>query len=133
MISRRLFIGMLAVLPAMTALAGSRLRIAEITTMQGDFDTANLRYKCTERFSAGFTDWRGVFGTDLSNRISTGADLSEKSLEDLCRQLQAIPNPVIRPTRRIVSPQEYQAIMRARDNERIRNWFERLWRRVMAA
>lgn len=134
MISRRRFVGMLAVLPAVTALAGFPLRLPKATTAGTDFDTANLRYKCTERYSAGFTDWKGVFGSaDFSNRISTGADLSEKSLEDLIKQMGDVSKYVVRPTRGIVSPEEYHRIMRARDRERIRNWFERLWARIMPA
>ena len=31
--------------------------------MEGDFETGNVRYKVSERYSFGFTDWRGVFGT----------------------------------------------------------------------
>jgi hypothetical protein len=29
----------------------------------GDFDTSNLKYKGYQRFSAGWTDWRGAFGS----------------------------------------------------------------------
>ena len=29
----------------------------------GDFDTGNLKYKAQERYSVGWTDWRGVFGS----------------------------------------------------------------------
>lgn len=32
--------------------------------VEGDFETGNLRYKCRERYSFGFTDWRGVFGSE---------------------------------------------------------------------
>jgi len=32
--------------------------------MEGDFETGNVRYKVRERYSFGFTDWRGVFGTE---------------------------------------------------------------------
>jgi hypothetical protein len=28
-----------------------------------DFDTYNLKFKGYERYSAGWTDWRGLFGT----------------------------------------------------------------------
>jgi len=31
--------------------------------VEGDFDTGNLRYKKRERYSFGWTDWRGVAGT----------------------------------------------------------------------
>jgi hypothetical protein len=29
--------------------------------MEGDFETGNIRYKVRERYSFGWTDWRGVF------------------------------------------------------------------------
>lgn len=32
-------------------------------SMEGDFDTDSVRYKSTERYASGWTDWRGVFGT----------------------------------------------------------------------
>lgn len=31
--------------------------------MEGDFETGNMRYKARERFSFGFTDTRGIFGS----------------------------------------------------------------------
>ena len=31
--------------------------------MEGDFETGNIRYKSSERYSFGWTDWRGIFGT----------------------------------------------------------------------
>ena len=33
------------------------------TNMEGDFDTGNARYKARERYSFGFSDPRGIFGT----------------------------------------------------------------------
>jgi len=33
------------------------------TSMEGDFDTGNVRYKARERYVFGVSDWRGVFGT----------------------------------------------------------------------
>ena len=37
---------------------------APITTkMEGDFETGNVRYKSRERYSFGFSDWRGIFGS----------------------------------------------------------------------
>ena len=37
---------------------------APITTkMEGDFETGNVRYKSRERYSCGFSDWRGIFGS----------------------------------------------------------------------
>jgi Mu-like prophage major head subunit gpT len=32
-------------------------------TMDNDFDTDNAKYKATERFSFGYSDWRGIYGT----------------------------------------------------------------------
>ena len=32
--------------------------------IEGDFETGNVRYKVRERYSFGFTDWRGIFGTE---------------------------------------------------------------------
>jgi len=31
--------------------------------MEGDFETGNIRYKCSERYSFGWTDWRGMAGS----------------------------------------------------------------------
>ena len=31
--------------------------------MEGDFETGNVRYKARERYSFGFSDWRGIFGS----------------------------------------------------------------------
>ena len=36
------------------------------TTMEGDFDTGNVRYKARERYVFGFSDPRGVFGSDAT-------------------------------------------------------------------
>ena len=33
------------------------------TAMEGDFDTGNMRYKARERYSFGFSDWRGMYGS----------------------------------------------------------------------
>jgi hypothetical protein len=33
------------------------------TTMEGDFDTGNVRYKARERYVFGFSDPRGIFGS----------------------------------------------------------------------
>ena len=38
-------------------------RAAMKTAMEGDFDTGNVRYKARERYSFGFSDWRGMFGS----------------------------------------------------------------------
>ena len=33
------------------------------TAMEGDFETGNVRYKARERYSFGFSDPRGIFGS----------------------------------------------------------------------
>ena len=38
-------------------------RAAIKTAMEGDFDTGNMRYKARERYSFGFSDWRGMYGS----------------------------------------------------------------------
>ena len=39
------------------------MRRALEKTMEGDFETDSMRYKATERYIPGFTDWRAMFGT----------------------------------------------------------------------
>ena len=38
-------------------------RVAMRTGFEGDFDTGNVRYKARERYSFGFSDPRGIFGS----------------------------------------------------------------------
>tara|TARA_R110002012_G_scaffold73513_3_gene187280 strand:+ start:513 stop:1424 length:912 start_codon:yes stop_codon:yes gene_type:complete len=38
-------------------------RTAVRTSMEGDFDTGNVRYKARERYAFGFSDPRGIFGS----------------------------------------------------------------------
>ena len=33
------------------------------TGMEGDFESGNVRYKARERYSFGFSDWRGIYGS----------------------------------------------------------------------
>jgi hypothetical protein len=33
------------------------------TSMEGDFETGNVRYKARERYSFGWSDPRGIFGS----------------------------------------------------------------------
>ena len=39
-------------------------RVGIKTAFEGDFDTGNVRYKARERYSFGFSDWRGIFGSE---------------------------------------------------------------------
>ena len=34
------------------------------TKMEGDFETGNVRYKSRERYVFGFSDWRGLYGSN---------------------------------------------------------------------
>lgn len=38
-------------------------RVSIKTGFEGDFDTGNVRYKARERYSFGFSDFRGIFGS----------------------------------------------------------------------
>ncbi len=38
-------------------------RLPYTTSMEGDFETGNMRYKCRERYSFGWSDWRAVFAS----------------------------------------------------------------------
>jgi len=40
------------------------VRAAIKTAMEGDFETGNMRYKARERYSFGWSDWRGIYGSD---------------------------------------------------------------------
>jgi hypothetical protein len=31
--------------------------------MEGDFETDSVRYKATERYETGWTNWRAIYGT----------------------------------------------------------------------
>jgi|TARA_R110002012_G_scaffold51769_2_gene133459 hypothetical protein len=39
------------------------VRTPVATNMEGDFETGNVRYKARERYSFGWSDWRGIFGS----------------------------------------------------------------------
>ena len=38
-------------------------RVKMQTKMEGDFETGNVRYKARERYTFGWSDWRGMYGT----------------------------------------------------------------------
>jgi hypothetical protein len=38
-------------------------RVKAEFAQDGDFDTANLKYKGYERYSLGWSDWRALFGS----------------------------------------------------------------------
>jgi len=39
-------------------------RISKQTKFEGDFETGNMRYKCRERYSYGWSDWRRLYGSE---------------------------------------------------------------------
>ena len=41
-------------------------RTAMETSMEPDFTTGNIRYKARERYSFGFSDWRGAYGSQVA-------------------------------------------------------------------
>ena len=43
------------------------IRVPLQTKMEPDFDTGNLRYKARERYSFGWSDWRGFYGASGSS------------------------------------------------------------------
>lgn len=119
-LSRRRFLGSLAGLTAITALAGAGIRLPKREEFEvkvdpyladlglhRDFDTASLRYKSYERFS---------------NRVEAPVDLTEKSFDNIIRQLLDSPlSASIRPTKWIMSPAMYR-------EHRLASmpWFDRL-------
>ena len=44
-------------------IAESRPEVSVATSMEGDFETGNVKYKARERYSFGWSDWRGIFGS----------------------------------------------------------------------
>lgn len=43
------------------------VRVGLSTKMEGDFDSGNMRYKARERYSFGYSDWRGWYGSNGSS------------------------------------------------------------------
>jgi phage major head subunit gpT-like protein len=109
-ITRRGFISMLAIagtgavlLPNRKIFLPTRLHEAD---RAGDFLTEDLRYAATERYSAGFTDWQGVYGSS--------PDLSEASLEEALvkiRQMRDVKGLAlaVKPSRLLVHPDKVEA------------------------
>jgi phage major head subunit gpT-like protein len=109
-ITRRGFISMLAIagtgavlLPNRKYFLPTRFHEAD---MAGDFTTDNLRYECTERFSVGFTDSRGVLGA--------APDLSAASLEDALVNIRQMCDDrgrvfSVKPTLLLVHPDKVEA------------------------
>jgi len=77
MVSRRKFLGMLAALPAITALAGSTLRLPR----REDFDV--------NAYLTGRDAWylKTGFPGSLYNRATAELELTEKSLDDILKHM----------------------------------------------
>jgi hypothetical protein len=106
MISRRQFLGGLAALPLLTVLAGSGLRLPRRDGVEGTTDRTLTN----------------------SNDGAVQTDFSEKSLEDLLKQLrdtEVLSTFSVRPTKLTVHP---HFAVRAREIIEYRpTFFERLW------
>lgn len=94
--TRRRFLQALAAVPVAAAIAPELLDLLKPPKVysfpggrygpdwiSGDFTTGNLRYKTTERFSAGMADWRGVFGSSPRSGIMRSADFRKQMATSL--------------------------------------------------
>lgn len=103
MVSRRKFLGVLAALPAITALAGSGLLLPrrkniEVEVCQYFTGTGSWYLKMDVQEAQEFREF---------NRASAAADLSEKSIEHMLNQLrdnEVLSMYQVRPTKLIVHP-----------------------------
>jgi hypothetical protein len=102
MVSRRKFLGMLAALPAITALAGSGLllpRRKDIEVEVADYFASDTAWYIKTEHEAGLKRFHRY-----SNNLSTPADLSERSLEELLKQVRDNEAFLVRPTKLIIPP-----------------------------
>jgi hypothetical protein len=124
---RRSFLAAFAVLPMITALAGTRLPRLE---KQGEDSDGVTYWMANDQFYAhdgvALTS-AAVNGHPFCNQCTGGADLTEESLEQLCIEIRKMTTKplVLRPDRRIVSPAEYAWMHRS--------WLERLLDRIFYA
>lgn len=122
MLSRRKFLTALAILPALTALGGAGLRLPARKDVEVDV-SPYLTSKDTWYLKTEHSD-----GLKYFNRVSSGADLSEASLEEMLKRIRAMPDNevmAIRPTKLIVHPSmaaRAKAILEHRPG-----FIERLW------
>jgi hypothetical protein len=101
MISRRKFLGMLAILPAVTALAGAGLRLTrrvdvEVVAFKDYFASPDAWYIKTEHADGLKSFYRNTAGTN--------APLNEKSLEDMIKQIRVTKGTTVYPTKLILPP-----------------------------
>jgi len=103
MVTRRKFLGMLAILPAVTALAGAGLRLPRREDVEVDVNpylTSNTAWYLTGPDALGIPRfYRHAYGNT--------APLSEESLEDMLNQMrdnEVLSMYHVRPTKLVVPP-----------------------------
>lgn len=117
-------------LPAMTALGGSILRLEQRKSIEAPdmgqyFTSPNTWYQKTGDESGLRYFYR--------NSVGVESPLTEKSIDAMLNDLllHGRSEYVVRPTKMIVSPAQYKAYMAER--EHLRTWWERLWTRILPA
>lgn len=114
---RRSFLAALAVLPALTVLGGSALRLPrrEETEVEVDFRSTNPN------------NW------NFSNTLSTPTELSEKVLENMLRELTLTGRTAfkIQPTKLLVHADMYERAHYVLTHRP--GFFERLWWKLVPA
>lgn len=97
MVTRRKFIGALAGTAALSALAGAGLRLARRTQVEVEVDASLIGDAWYVKTDHGF-----------SNTLSTSAELNEKAIADILRQMRDTAYRV-QPTKIIVPPRLHKA------------------------
>lgn len=99
MVTRRNFLGMLAVLPALTALAGSGLRLPK--KVETEIEVEGGQYLASKDSWYIQTDLPNGF----RNTVAAGAELTEKSFDDMLDAMRySMADYKVRPTKLIVHP-----------------------------
>lgn len=129
MLNRRKFLGALAGLTAVTALAGAGIRLPKRVDEDALPDLSEYFTKAPSWAPIGWSPtWEGDFDASIWSNVRVTPYISEESLEAIIRAMkEAAPGSyTIRPTKIIVHPSDY-----ARAERLIRGqgpgWFERLW------
>lgn len=95
MVTRRKFLGSLAGLTALTALAGAGIRLPRREDVEVDVNPY-----LTSKDAWYLKDWPGRY----SNNLAHAAELSEQSLQDILNQMKDNASFVVRPNKMIVPP-----------------------------
>jgi hypothetical protein len=105
-ITRRGFISMLAIAGTGAVLLPNRKIFlpAPRSAMgcYGDFTVQNLRYKYTERYSHGFIDWEGIYGSGDLNESTL-----ERAVEDIVKYGRSVM--AVKVNRLLVHPDKVEA------------------------